>query len=109
MTNREYIVQKMAAFGVNDAMLEDIGLTVDLDADYTSDQAFGKAFVSALEESILMPYRSNINENGFSVSWNRDGVGRWYQWLCRKYGVTPDDSILSTLGVSVITEITDRW
>lgn len=109
MTNREYIVQKFAAFGVNEAMLADMSLSVDLDAEYSGSVDLGKALISSLEELILMPYVSNVNENGFSVSWNRDSVAKWYQWLCRKYGVTPKADVLSELGLSTITDISDQW
>lgn len=109
MTNGEYITQKMAAFGINGAMLADIALSIDLDAPYTGSEEVGRALVSALEELLLQPYMSNVNENGFSVSWNRDNAGKWYLWLCKKYGVTPSDDVKSLLGISMVTDVSDLW
>lgn len=99
----------MAAFGVNEAMLADMALTIDLDAPYTGSMEVGRALVSAVEEALLQPYMSQVNENGFSVSWNRDNAGKWYLWLCKKYGVTPSDEVLPLLGISMITDVSELW
>lgn len=109
MTNREYIIQKMAAFQVNEALLADISEGIDLDAPYTGDPAVGRALIKGIEEAILQPYMSSVSESGFSVSWNRDNIGRWYRWLCQKYGVTVNSDALASLGVSSIIDISDTW
>ena len=109
MTNGEYIRQKLQAFDVNEAILADLSSGVNLDAPYTGEPSVGKALIKALEELILQPYLSNVSESGFSVSWNRDNVGRWYRYLCKKYGVTPNPSTLAQVGVSSIIDISDSW
>ena len=68
-----------------------------------------KAMISVIEELMLAPYMSNVNENGFSVSWDYSRIGQYYMWLCRKYGVAPDDEVVAALGLSTITDKSDIW
>ena len=108
MTNREYIMAKLKAFDISEAQLAD--LNIDLDAEYTpNSKAVGLALVSFLEELVLAPFRTNINENGFSVSWDTQNLGKYYYWLCKKYGVTPNEDITALIGMSVIKDRTDIW
>lgn len=111
MKIREYISQKLRAWNITDAQLEDISSGIDLDEEYTSDnsQVVGKAMISVIEELMLAPYMSNVNENGFSVSWDYSGIGQYYMWLCRKYGVAPDEEVVAALGLSTITDKSDIW
>ena len=111
MKIREYISQKLRAWNITDAQLEDISSGIDLDEEYTSDdaQVVGKAMISVIEELMLAPYMSNVNENGFSVSWDYSRIGQYYMWLCRKYGVAPDDEVVAALGLSTITDKSDIW
>ena len=111
MKIREYISQKLRAWNITDAQLEDISSGIDLDEEYTSDnfQVVGKAIISVIEELMLAPYMSNVNENGFSVSWDYSRIGQYYMWLCRKYGVDPDDEVVAALGLSTITDKSDIW
>lgn len=111
MKIREYISQKLRAWNITDAQLEDISSGIDLDAEYTSDnsQVVGKAMISVIEELMLAPYMSNVNENGFSVSWDYSRIGQYYMWLCRKYGVAPDNEVVAALGLSTITDKSDIW
>ena len=111
MKIREYISQKLRAWNITDAQLEDISSCIDLDEEYTSDdaQVVGKAMISVIEELMLAPYMSNVNENGFSVSWDYSRIGQYYMWLCRKYGVAPDDEVVAALGLSTITDKSDIW
>lgn len=111
MKIREYISQKLRAWNITDAQLEDISSGIDLDEEYTSDnfQVVGKAIISVIEELMLAPYMSNVNENGFSVSWDYSRIGQYYMWLCRKYGVAPDDEVVAALGLSTITDKSDIW
>ena len=111
MKIREYISQKLRAWNITDAQLEDISSGIDLDEEYTSDnsQVVGKAMISVIEELMLAPYMSNVNENGFSVSWDYSRIGKYYMWLCRKYGVTPDNEVVAALGLSTITDKSDIW
>ena len=111
MKIREYISQKLRAWNITDAQLEDISSGIDLDEEYTSDnfQVVGKAIISVIEELMLAPYMSNVNENGFSVSWDYSRIGQYYMWLCRKYGVAPDNEVVAALGLSTITDKSDIW
>lgn len=111
MKIREYISQKLRAWNITDAQLEDISSGIDLDEEYTSDnsQVVGTAMISVIEELMLAPYMSNVNENGFSVSWDYSRIGQYYMWLCRKYGVAPDNEVVAALGLSTITDKSDIW
>lgn len=114
MTIQEYIQQKLSAFGsLTEADIVDVCMSADIDPgeDYTADveASVGKALCSAIEEKILAPYLSNVSESGFSMSWNRDNLAKYYWWLCRKYGVTPDDDVLSLLGISMIRDVSHLW
>lgn len=111
MKIREYISQKLRAWNITDAQLKDISSGIDLDEEYTSDnsQVVGKAMISVIEELMLAPYMSNVNENGFSVSWDYSRIGQYYMWLCRKYGVAPDNEVVAALGLSTITDKSDIW
>lgn len=111
MKIREYISQKLRAWNITDAQLEDISSGIDLDEEYTSDnsQVVGKAMISVIEELMLAPYMSNVNENGFSVSWDYSRIRQYYMWLCRKYGVAPDNEVVAALGLSTITDKSDIW
>ena len=111
MKIREYISQKLRAWNITDAQLEDISSCIDLDEEYTSDnsQVVGKAMISVIEELMLAPCMSNVNENGFSVSWDYSRIGQYYMWLCRKYSVAPDNEVVAALGLSTITDKSDIW
>lgn len=110
MTIRDYISDKLGAFHVGEAQLVDISLSgINPDEEYSAENAnqVGVAMIDVLVGLMLAPYQKSINENGFSVSWDMDGLGRWYLWLCRKYGVTPDYSLVP--GISSVIEISDIW
>lgn len=110
MTIREYISEKLAAFGkLSDADLADVGLDVNAEYSEADAENVGKCICSIVEEKILAPYVSNVSESGFSMSWNRDNLAKYYLWLCRKYGITPNDDVLSLLGISMITDKSDIW
>lgn len=110
MTIRQYLQQKLSVLGkLTEADLADVGL--DLDSEYSDDNAqeVGMALCSIIEERVLAPYVSNVSENGFSMSWNHDNIGKYYLWLCNKYGKTPDDEVASLLGISLIKDVSDIW
>ena len=111
MKIREYISQKLRAWNITDAQLGDISPGIDIEEEYTSDdaQVVGKAMISVIEELMLAPCMSNVNENGFSVSWDYSRIGQYSMWLCRKYGVAPDNEVVAALGLSTITDKSDIW
>lgn len=113
MTIRDYICDKLRAFGISEAQLVDMTLSTGLDLrEEVSDaepREVASLMINALEEVILSPKMTNISEGGFSVSWDFSNVGKYYLWLCRKWGVKPDDSTIESLGLSTITDRTDIW
>ena len=68
-----------------------------------------KELVKAIERFIFRPRLEQINENGFSARFNYADLGKWYLWLCKRYGITPDDDVLAASGISMIKDISDRW
>lgn len=114
MTISQYISQKLKPFGtLSEAQL----LGVSLNAPFNVDDEFSienaddvaRAMVGLIEELVFSPKMSSISENGFSVSWDFAGLGKYYMWLCRKYGIKPDDDTLAMLGMSAVIDKTDIW
>lgn len=113
MTIREYISQKLQAFSLSDAVFADIAgsMGVSLEDEYTYDKesVVGKAMASALAEIILAPRLSNVSEGGFSMSWDYSELGKYYKFLCEKWGVPLNEDALSVAGVSAIIDRTNIW
>lgn len=91
MNVRDYISSKFQSFGiqVSEADLLDMSLNArvniedDVDADVIDNISVAIArFIPSL---LLRP--TSINESGFSMSWNTQGVKDYYYLLCRKYGL----------------------
>lgn len=91
MNVREYISSKFQSFGiqVSEADLLDMSLNArvniedDVDADVIDNISVAIArFIPSL---LLRP--TSINESGFSMSWNTQGVKDYYSLLCKKYGL----------------------
>lgn len=113
MTIREYVSQKLQAFNVSEAVLADLAgaLSMSIDDEYTFGvaESVGKALALTLEELILAPRLSNINESGFSMSWDFAGLGSYYLYLCKKWGVAPNEDVLAASGASAVIDRTDLW
>lgn len=111
MTIKAYISSKLQAFNITDADFADIeALGLDLTEDIKSKvDEVNKAIIPIIEGLIFSPKIKSVNESGFSVSWDMDGLAKWYLWLCRKYGVKPNEEILAMLNVSTIIDKTDIW
>lgn len=110
MTNREYISKKLAGFNLTEAQWVDLAEAgIGPDDEYTGGKSFGVTMISFIEELVLLPRLSNISENGFSMSWNYADIGKYYYWLCKKYGVKPDADVLSLLGISSIIDVSEIW
>ena len=113
MTIREYVSQKLRAFDLTEATLADVSaeLEMSLEEEYTFDIAplVGKALVATIEGLVLAPRLSNISEGGFSMSWDFADLGKFYVYLCRKWGVAVNENVLNATGLSVITDRTDIW
>lgn len=91
MNIKDYISSKFQSFGiqVSEADLLDMSLNArvniedDVDADVIDNISVAIArFIPSL---LLRP--TSINESGFSMSWNTQGVKDYYYLLCKKYGL----------------------
>lgn len=91
MIVREYISSKFQSFGiqVSEADLLDMSLNArvniedDVDADVIDN--ISVAIAQFIPSLLLRP--TSINESGFSMSWNSQGVKDYYSLLCKKYGL----------------------
>lgn len=113
MTIREYISQKLQAFNVTEAFFADFVIASDLslDDEYTFEVAptVGKALAENIAELILSPRLSNVNESGFSMSWDFSELGKYYMYLCNRWGIKPNDEAVAASGISVIVDRTNMW
>ena len=91
MNIKEYISSKFQSFGiqVSEADLLDMSLNArvniedDVDADVIDN--ISVAIAQFIPSLLLRP--TSINESGFSMSWNTQGVKEYYSLLCKKYGL----------------------
>lgn len=91
MNVRDYISSKFQSFGiqVSEADLLDMSLNakVAISDDVMSDNvdSISVSIAHFIPSLLLRP--SSINESGFSMSWNTQGVKDYYSLLCKKYGL----------------------
>ena len=91
MSIKEYISSKFQSFGiqVSEADLLDMSLNarVNIEDDVNADviDNISVAIARFIPSLLLRP--SSINESGFSMSWNTQGVKDYYSLLCKKYGL----------------------
>ena len=91
MNVRKYISDKFQSFGiqVSEADLLDMSLNakVAISDDVMSDNvdSISVAIAQFIPSLLLRP--TSINESGFSMSWNTQGVKDYYSLLCKKYGL----------------------
>lgn len=91
MNVRKYISDKFQSFGiqVSEADLLDMSLNakVAISDDVMSDNvdSISVAIAHFIPSLLLRP--TSINESGFSMSWNTQGVKDYYSLLCKKYGL----------------------
>ena len=113
MTIRDYISNKLRAFGLTEAEFVDFSLDTKLNLDdtLTSDnlKEVQKGMCHILIGLILSPVQKSVNENGFSVSWDMDKVTSLYLHLSRQCGEEIDSEIAALLGISTIRDISDIW
>ena len=109
MTVKEYIASLIPGVTIPEAYFAD--MSVDLEDDYDTSMFYsvGQSLCSVLGGIILAPRVKSVNENGFSMSWDTDMLGKYYLWLCKRYGITPDSEVLALLGTNSIIDITDHW
>ena len=91
MTVNGYISQKYKTFGINlsEADLLEISLSSMISGEDEIDQSNIGLISVAMAEFIpsLLLRATSISENGFSMSWNIQGVKEYYSFLCKKYGL----------------------
>lgn len=91
MNVRDYISSKFQSFGiqVSEADLLDMSLNarVNIEDDVEPDTigSLSVAMARFIPSLLLRP--SSINESGFSMSWNTQGVKDYYSLLCKQYGL----------------------
>ncbi len=91
MIVRKYISDKFQSFGiqVSEADLLDMSLNarVNIEDDVDTDviDNISVAIARFIPSLLLRP--TSINESGFSMSWNTQGVKDYYSLLCKKYGL----------------------
>lgn len=94
MTVADYIKGKFQAFGitVSEADLLELSLSSGISGEDEMDQqniGLVSVAMAGFIPSLLLRATS-INENGFSVSWNVEGIKQYYAFLCKKYGLKDD-------------------
>lgn len=110
MTIRDYILEKMQPFGIiSEGALLDMNLPLDADYSQEVSQEVGIALTHFIEEKVLSPFVSSVNESGFSMSWDYSNLGKYYMWLCQKWGVKPNENVLSMAGISMISDVSNLW
>ncbi len=91
MNVRKYISDKFKSFGiqVSEADLLDMSLNarVNIEDDVMSDNvdSISVAIAHFIPSLLLRP--TSINESGFSMSWDNQGIKDYYYLLCKKYGL----------------------
>lgn len=113
MTIKDYILQELKAFDISEAQLLDMSFVGDygLEDEYNQDtmKSVGVSIAGFIEKMVLAPKLSNVNEGGFSMSWDYGELSKYYLWLCRKWGIKPNDETLSIFNISRITDKSDCW
>lgn len=113
MTIRDYILQELKAFDVSEAQLLDMSLNggYGLEDEYSKDtmKFVGISMAGFIEKMVFAPKMSNVSENGFSMSWDYGEIGKYYFWLCKRWGINPNEDVIGILGIAVITDKTDCW
>lgn len=107
MTVRDYIEQKFSVYGtLTEADVLDFSIHTGLNSD---DEA-GKDNMAEIETgmihlipSIIARTPDSVNESGFSISWDKDGLRQFYLYLCERNDVTPE----SVSGLGIISSYND--
>lgn len=91
MTVKDYISQKFQTFGINlsEADLLEISLSSGISGEdemIPSNIGLVSVAMAKFIPSLLLRATS-ISENGFSMSWNTQGLKEYYSFLCKKYGL----------------------
>jgi hypothetical protein len=90
VTIRDYITSKLSPLRLqlSEADWSDISKKINPEAEDTDDNI--KAAFTVLATRVLPFYvnqAKSVSENGFSISFDGDGVQNFYAWLCRDLGI----------------------
>lgn len=91
MTVNDYISQKFQTFGIN--LSEADLLEISLSSEVSGEDEMGPSNIGLVSVSMakfipsLLLRATSISENGFSMSWNTQGLKEYYSFLCKKYGL----------------------
>ena len=102
----DYITQKLGHFDIelSEADLMDITLnsSISLESDITQDNIneVKKAFADFIPSLLVRP--TSVNESGFSVSWDIEGIKAYYSILCNQLGI-------ENVFASKISDASDLW
>lgn len=111
MTIKEYMSQKLQAFNVTEAQLLDITLEENIDledeADDMTPRDLGIMMIHSLENVLFAPRLKSVSESGFSMSFHYEDATKYYLYLCRKWGITPVEELLS--GINTIIDKSTIW
>lgn len=86
MTIGDYIRQKFQSFGyqISEADLLDMTLSGE-DEINSENKALVEFKIVKFIPSLLM--RANVSESGFSFSYDKDGIIKYYSMKCREFGI----------------------
>lgn len=91
MSIEDYISQKFGALGYTPSAADLLDISfksgVSLSDELTADnvELLGVGILYFIPELLARP--QSISESGFSVSWNVEGIKKWYSYLCHRYGI----------------------
>ncbi|MBQ0073617.1 MAG: hypothetical protein KBT34_05445 [Prevotella sp.] len=113
MTVKEYIGTKLTSLSLTDADFANYAIEtgVNLDDEYGAEnqEVVNKGMTGLIESVMFSPRLKSISESGFSMSYDYADLGKYYMWLCRKYGIKPNDEVAAMLGISMIIDRTHDW
>lgn len=91
MTVKEYISCKFQSFGIQVSEADLLDMSLNADCCLCEDVRSGN--IDAVSVSVahfipsLLLRATSVNESGFSMSWNIQGIKDYYSMLCRQYGL----------------------
>jgi hypothetical protein len=89
MTVDSYITQKFESFGVKLSEADLFDIRGSLDGNGEVGEADRRALLVGVASFVpsLLTRATSVSESGFSVSWNIEGIRRYYSYLCSELGI----------------------
>lgn len=91
MKTYDYITQKLGSFGIQLSEADLVDMTfnnsISLENEVTQDNVndVNKAIAEFIPSLLARP--ESVNESGFSISWDKDGIRAYYSLLCKQLGI----------------------